>query len=93
MVGEKGLPVKKFSRLTPDEEFPEDLTVLDVTEVEVLNSKVHREIDVEYIEYGLPDPETQARLAELTEELDRRDDDVFEMHAPVLITENRAASL
>ncbi|WP_049822659.1 hypothetical protein [Arthrobacter sp. H41] len=79
--------------MTPDEEFPEDLTILESTEVEVLNSKVHRELDVEYVEYGLPDPETQARLAELTEELDRRDDETIGTQAPVLVAENRAASL
>ncbi|MBG6217532.1 hypothetical protein IWX75_001990 [Arthrobacter sp. CAN_A6] len=85
--------MNRSSCLTPDEEFPEDLTVLDSTEVEVLNSKVHRELDVEYVEYGLPDPETEARLAELTEELDRRDDETAGAQAPVLIADNRAASL
>ncbi|WP_051476891.1 hypothetical protein [Arthrobacter sp. Br18] len=84
--------MNRTSRLTPDEEFPEDLPNLDITEVEVLNSKVHREIDVEYIEYGLPDPETQARLAELTEELDRRDEETAGMQNPGLIAESRAAS-
>ncbi len=85
--------MNRSSCLTPDEEFPEDLTILESTEVEVLNSKVHRELDVEYVEYGLPDPETQARLAELTEELDRRDDETIGTQAPVLVAENRAASL
>lgn len=85
--------MNRSSCLTPDEEFPDDLTVLDSTEVEVLNSKVHRELDVEYVEYGLPDPETEARLAELTEELDRRDDETIGTQAPVLVTENRTASL
>lgn len=85
--------MNRSSCLTPDEEFPEDLTVLDSTEVEVLNSKVHRELDVEYVEYGLPDPETEARLAELTEELDRRDDETIGTQAPVLVAENRTASL
>ncbi len=60
--------------MAPEENFPEDLTVLDGSEVAVLNSRVHRAIDSEYIEFGLPDPESQARLAELTEELDRRDE-------------------
>ncbi|CAA9271951.1 MAG: hypothetical protein AVDCRST_MAG83-3334 [uncultured Arthrobacter sp.] len=62
------------SRMAPEESFPEDLTLLDSSEVAVLNSRVHRAIDSEYIEFGLPDPESQARLAELTEELDRRDE-------------------
>ena len=62
------------SRMAPEENFPEDLTVLDSSEVAVLNSRVHRAIDSEYIEFGIPDPESEARLAELTEELDRRDE-------------------
>jgi hypothetical protein len=62
------------SRMAPEESFPDDLTLLDSSEVAVLNSRVHRAIDSEYIEFGLPDPESQARLAELTEELDRRDE-------------------
>ncbi|MBJ2120040.1 hypothetical protein I6N91_03505 [Arthrobacter sp. MSA 4-2] len=62
------------SRIAPEENFPEDLTVLNSSEVAVLNSRVHRAIDSDYIEFGIPDPESEARLAELTEELDRRDD-------------------
>ncbi len=31
-------------------------------------------MDSEYIRFGTADPETEARLAELTEELDRRDE-------------------
>ncbi len=77
------------SRLAPGDSFPEDLTTLDSSEVEVLNSKVHREIDSEYITYGVPDPETQARLAEITEELDRRDDASAEGFQPVLVAETR----
>lgn len=61
------------TRLAPDEAFPDDLTQLASSEVEILNSKVHRELDAEYVRYGLPDPETEGRLEELTEELDRRD--------------------
>ncbi|MHA7264045.1 hypothetical protein ACX80W_12675 [Arthrobacter sp. TMN-37] len=71
------------SRLAPEESFPEDLTLLDSNEVAVLNSKVHRAIDSDYIRYGLPDPESQARLAELTEELDRRDDKTVAGTAPL----------
>ncbi|NOJ60508.1 hypothetical protein [Arthrobacter sp. 260] len=61
------------TRLTPDQPFPEDLTQLENIEVEVLNSRIHRELDAEYVRYGLPDPETEGRLEELTEELDRRE--------------------
>lgn len=61
------------SRLTPSEPFPEDLTSLDLPEVEVLNSKIQRELSHEYIHDGEPDPETEFRNEELAEELDRRD--------------------
>jgi hypothetical protein len=58
--------------LEPEEPFPEDLTMLSDTELEVLNSRLHRELDEEY---GHADPqmETQARLEEVNEELSRRD--------------------
>ncbi|MHA7276319.1 hypothetical protein [Arthrobacter sp. HLT1-21] len=59
--------------LAPDEPFPADLTALDQTEVEVLNSRTHRQLDTEYLRDLEPNPETSARLDEVTEELDRRD--------------------
>jgi hypothetical protein len=61
------------TRLTPSESFPEDLTALDLPEVEVLNSKIHREVDYEYAHDGELSLETETRHEELTEELDRRD--------------------
>lgn len=60
------------SRLTPSEPFPDDLTPLDLPEVEVLNSKIQRELSHEYVHDG-PDPETAFRDEELSDELDRRD--------------------
>ncbi|MDN4610321.1 hypothetical protein [Arthrobacter burdickii] len=62
------------SRLTPSEPFPEDLTPLELSEVEVLNSRIQREMAHEYVHDGEVDPETGQRNEELTEELDRRDD-------------------
>jgi len=62
------------SRLNPSEPFPNELTSLELSEVEVLNSKVSREIDHEYVHDGEVTPETEFRSEELTEELDRRDD-------------------
>lgn len=59
------------TRITPDDPFPFDLTTLRRAEVEVLNSKLHRQLDVEYLAGG-PDPETAARYEEVTAELDRR---------------------
>ncbi|MBE0010918.1 hypothetical protein [Arthrobacter sp. AET 35A] len=63
------------TRLAPEEPFPEDLDTLADGEVEVLNSKVHRQMDEEYVEDGQPDPETEFRKEELDEELDERDDE------------------
>ncbi|MBG6185255.1 hypothetical protein IWX65_003234 [Arthrobacter sp. CAN_A214] len=62
------------SRLTPAEPFPDDLAPLEVREVEVLNSKVLRELDYEYANDGVPAMETEFRHEELRDELDRRDD-------------------
>jgi hypothetical protein len=62
------------TRLSPSEDFPEDLTALDLPEAEVLNSRIHRELDHEYADHGEAAPETEFRHEELTEELDRRDE-------------------
>lgn len=61
------------SRITPDEPFPADLARLRDQDVEVLNSKVHREIEHEYVTEGGIDPETAFRKDELADELDQRD--------------------
>ncbi|MEG9248370.1 hypothetical protein V6S67_09745 [Arthrobacter sp. Soc17.1.1.1] len=61
------------SRITPSEPFPEDLNVLMDSEVEVLNSKLHRELDHEYVHEDGSSPETESRLEQVTEELDFRD--------------------
>lgn len=59
------------SRIHPNESFPANLRDLDDSALHVLNSKVHRELDAEYL-CGAPEPETEFRREELTEELDRR---------------------
>lgn len=61
------------TRLAPSELFPEDLTALALPDVEVLNSKIQRELSYEYATEGEPDPETMFRSEELAAELDRRD--------------------
>ncbi|OUM43345.1 hypothetical protein [Arthrobacter sedimenti] len=61
------------SRISPDEPFPADLGRLRDQEVEVLNSKVHREIEHEWAEDGEVDPETASRKDEIADELDDRD--------------------
>ncbi|GAA1109344.1 hypothetical protein [Arthrobacter flavus] len=70
------------TRLAPDEPFPDDLTTLESSEVMILNSRIHRELDAEYVRYGLPDPETEGRLEEITEELDRRENQCTRASAP-----------
>ncbi|NOJ59770.1 hypothetical protein [Arthrobacter sp. 260] len=65
--------MSESSRLLPEDPFPEDLSELEKVEVEVLNSRVHRELDAEYFEDDGPQPATQDRLEEIQEELDRRD--------------------
>ena len=57
------------SRISPDEPFPEDLGRLQDEDVEVLNSKVHRENDHEVATEGEVDPETAARVESLKKEL------------------------
>lgn len=61
------------SRISPDEPFPADLGRLRDQDVEVLNSKVHREIDHEFATTGEIDAETAFRKDELADELDDRD--------------------
>lgn len=61
------------SRIKPQDTFPDNLNQLEDNQVEVLNSKVHRQLEVEYVEEGTPDPETEHRQEELNEELDDRD--------------------
>ncbi|WP_298254416.1 hypothetical protein [uncultured Arthrobacter sp.] len=61
------------TRLTPSEDFPQDLSALELPEVEVLNSKIHRELDYEYVHDGEASMETEIRHDELAEELNRRE--------------------
>lgn len=61
------------SMISPEDSFPEDLNSLPAAEVEVLNSRIHRALDSEYLAFGMPNPETECRKEFLTEELDRRD--------------------
>lgn len=60
------------STISPSDPFPEDLRQLDDSALHVLNSKVHRELDAEYL-YGGAELETEFRKEELAEELNRRE--------------------
>lgn len=82
------------SRIKPEDPFPENLNQLEDNEVEVLNSKVHRQLDIEYVQEGSPDPETEHRREELSEELDDRDvlSDDSRKHAGERAEDNRGES-
>ncbi len=59
--------------LPPEEGFPQDLSKVPDTELEILNSRILRQVEREYLQLGLPDPETEFRSEELRIELDARD--------------------
>ena len=71
------------SRLTPEQAFPADLAPLEDSQVEILNSKIHRQLDREYTEDHQPDPETESRYEELKAELDYRAAEDVELPADV----------
>lgn len=61
------------SRLVPTDSFPEDLAALEDIELQVLHSRVQRQVDHEYShEFGL-NPETEFRAADVAEEFERRE--------------------
>jgi hypothetical protein len=59
--------------LTPEDEFPEDLTTVADKELQVLDSQVQRQLDHEYVADGEPNPETEFRHYDLDEEFSERD--------------------
>lgn len=61
------------SRISPQDPFPEHLGDLTTEALEILNSKIHRQAELEYQRDGESELETRFRLEFLTEELDRRE--------------------
>jgi hypothetical protein len=59
--------------LTPEDDFPEDLSTLPDQALQVLDSQVQRQLDYEYIAEGEPNPETEFRRDDLNEEFEERD--------------------
>lgn len=59
-------------RLTPEASFPEDLQELDDVSLHVLHSRLRRQMSAEYAA-GLLSWDTEVRLDEVKEELDRRE--------------------
>jgi hypothetical protein len=59
--------------LTPEDEFPEDLSEVPNKDLQVLDSQVQRQLDHEYVADGEPNPETEFRHYDLDEEFSERD--------------------
>ncbi|HEY8753151.1 MAG TPA: hypothetical protein VIM40_05855 [Arthrobacter sp.] len=59
--------------LTPEDEFPDDLSAIPDRELQVLDSQVQRQLDYEYVAEGEPNPETEFRHHDLDEEFEERD--------------------
>lgn len=62
-------------RIAPEEPFPEDLESVSNQDLQVLNSKVYRQLDHEAVYEGEPQPETEFRHEEVASELNNRDSD------------------
>ena len=59
--------------LTPEEQFPEDLDKVSDQELQVLDSRVQRQLDHEVVVDGEVNPETEFRHYELDVEFNDRD--------------------
>lgn len=59
--------------LTPAEHFPRDLARVGDRQLQVLDSQIQRQLDVEVIAEGEMNPETEFRRDELDEEFRNRD--------------------
>ncbi|MGP4033264.1 hypothetical protein [Pseudarthrobacter sp. 1C304] len=60
-------------RLTPEDEFPEDLSKVEDKDLQVLDSQVERQLNHEYLSEDGPHPETEFRHYDLDEEFTERD--------------------
>ncbi|GAB2599001.1 hypothetical protein GCM10009696_00500 [Kocuria himachalensis] len=62
------------SRLGPEQDFPQDLAGLGMADLQVLHSRVTRQLDQDYLtDPAGPHSVTMDRLLELAAELDARD--------------------
>jgi hypothetical protein len=59
--------------LTPEDDFPEDLAQIEDQQLQVLDSRVQRQLDYEIVVEGEPNPETEFRHFELDEQFEDRD--------------------
>lgn len=60
--------------LTPDDQFPEDLETVSDNELQVLDSRIQRQLDHEMVVDGESDRETEFRHYELDAEFNDRDE-------------------
>jgi hypothetical protein len=72
------------SKLAPTDAFPDDLALLNDTEIQVLHSRLQRQLDHEYAHAFEAHPETEFRLAEVLEELDHRDSYAPSSYSPTV---------
>ena len=68
--------------LTPDDDFPEDLSVLPDAELQILDSQIQRQLDLECVMTGQPNPETEFRHWDLDDEFLKREAAVDEENTP-----------
>ncbi len=59
--------------LSPDDDFPEDLSTVPDQALQVLDSQIQRQLDYESVADGEPNPETEFRHFDLDEEFQERD--------------------
>ena len=59
--------------LTPAEHFPKDLSSVGDRQLQILDSQIQRELDLEVVTEGEMNPETECRRDELDEEFRSRD--------------------
>lgn len=59
--------------LTPEDDFPQDLTEVGDRQLQVLDSQVQRQLDYEVISEGESNPETEFRHDEIDEEFGNRE--------------------
>ncbi|MET4097637.1 hypothetical protein [Arthrobacter sp. UYCu712] len=71
---ESGAAMGKKLRLTPEDDFPEDLGKVKDQKLQILDSEVQRQLDHEVIADGEPNRETEFRHYELDEEFNARDE-------------------
>ena len=70
---QRGIDMTEKLHLTPEDDFPEDLTKVADKDLQVLDSQVQRQLDYEYVADGEPNPETEFRHFDLDEEFGERD--------------------